>query len=398
VSTVARTRPALADDLAFLILVGALTTLPPLSTDIMLPGLPVIGHALGATSATMQHSLSVFIFAFGLGQLILGPLSDRYGRRPVLIAGLSVYVLAGLGCTFATNGTALVIGRLVQGFGACAGTMSAFAIVQDVSPNRDRAASLQAFVSSVTSVAPIVAPLLGAAILVALNWRWLYGALALAGIALIAAVVLRLPETAPGTTGRGLSAYARVLRLPRTVPLALFVACSFGAYFALITGSPFALVTQMHVSGGLYAVCFALNACALMAGAFTTGRLAPRIGAERLFAYGVVLLVIAGAAACAFDVFAPSPVAFVATFMLFAFSAGIVMPSAFAAGLAGAGADTGTTSAVLGASQMLGGGAGSALAAAIPFVPSAGIGVTVLGAAILAAIAYLASTVRSASR
>ena len=384
-------RAALADDVAFIVLLGALTTLPPLSIDVSLPGLPAIARALSASSAAMQQSLAIFVFAFGAGQLIVGPLSDRYGRRPVLLAGLVVFTLAGLACTFANGAPTLLLARFVQGLGACAGTLSARAIVQDIAPNRERAASLQAYVSAVTSIAPIVAPLLGAAILVTLGWRSLYGVLAVAGALLIAAVFVRLPETAPGTTDRGFAAYARVLRQPRTVPLALVVAFGFGAYFALISGSPFALVAQMHVASGPYAVAFALNACALLAGAFATGRLVKRVGAERLFAISMALLLFASAVACALDVFAPSPVGFTGGFMLFAFAVGIANPSAYAAGLAGAGADAGTASAILGALQMIGGAAGSALAAALPFAPSAGVGITVFGAALLSACAYVLS-------
>jgi DHA1 family bicyclomycin/chloramphenicol resistance-like MFS transporter len=384
-------RRPLANDVTFVVLLGALTTLPPLSIDVALPGLPVIARALHASSAAMQQSLAVFVLAFGAGQLIVGPLSDRYGRRPVLLAGLVVFTLAGVACTFANGAPMLLLARFVQGFGACAGTLSARAIVQDIAPDRERAASLQAFVSAVTSVAPIVAPLLGAAILVTLGWRSLYGVLAVAGALLIAAVLVRLPETAPGSAENGFTAYARVLRRPRTVPLALVVGFGFGAYFTLISGSPFALVAQMHVASGPYAVAFALNACALLAGAFATGRLVKRIGAERLFAFGIVLLLIAGAVACAVDVFVPTPAGFVAAFMLFAFAFGIANPSAYAAGLAGAGADAGTTSAILGSVQMIGGAACSALAAALPFAPSAGVGIVVFGASLASACAYALS-------
>lgn len=384
-----RTAPVV--DVAFIVLLGALAMLPPLSTDIMLPGLPVIGRALHASSATVQHSLSIFLFTFGAGQLVLGPISDRWGRRPVLLAGLILFALGALACTLATNGTTLVVARAVQGLGACAGTMSARAIVQDVSSDRNRAASLQAFVSAVTSVAPIVAPLIGAGILATLGWRPIYGVLVVTGLLLAAIVAVRLPETAPGTTARGLSGYARVLRLPRTVPLACFIALSFGAYFTMISGSPFALVTQMHVASGPYAAAFAVNACALLAGSFVAARLTQRIGAERLFAGGVALSFVAAILACALDVAAPSPAGFVATFALYAFAFGVLLPNAYAAGLAPAGADAGTASAVLGATQMIGGGAASALAAALPIAPSSGTGLTVLCTTALAGAAYLLS-------
>src|SRR6202011_4420874 len=147
--------------------------------------------------------------------------------------------------------------------------------------------------------------------------------LSVAGALLIAALSVVPRETAQSTAERGFTAYVRVLRRPRTLRLAAVVGFGFGAYFALISGSPFALVAQMHVASGPYAVAFALNACALLAGAFATGRLVKRVGAERLFAFGMALLLAAAAAACAVDVLAPSPIAFTAAFMLFAFAFGI---------------------------------------------------------------------------
>jgi DHA1 family bicyclomycin/chloramphenicol resistance-like MFS transporter len=386
-----KSRDSLAYDVGFVVLLGALTMLPPLSIDVSLPGLPVIARALGASSAAMQQSLSVFVFAFGAGQLVLGPLSDRYGRRPVLIAGLAVFTLAGLACTFASNAGMLLAARFVQGLGACAGTMSARAIVRDVAPTRDRATALQAYVSAVTTIAPIVAPLLGTLILAWLGWRALYGTLVVAGAAMIVAVLVRLPETAPGVARGVRAAYSRVLRLPRTVPLVALVGFGFGAYFTLIAGSAFALVAQMHVATGPYAVAFALNACALLAGAFTTARLARLAGAERVFAAGVALLVVAAALACVLDVFAPSPAGFVATFAFFAFAYGIANPSAYAAGLADAGADAGVASGLLGASQMMGGAVASAIASALPLPPSAGIGITVCVLSLASALAYVLS-------
>ncbi len=182
-----------------------------------------------------------------------------------------------------------------------------------------------------------------------------------------------------------------MLRLPRTVPLALFVTCLFGAYFALISGSPFALVAQMHVPSGLYALAFALNACALLTGSFGGARLTRRVAPERLFRAGVALAVLAGIAACAADTFAPSPAGFVATFAFVAFASGIALPNAYAAALADAGPDAGLTSGVLGACQMIGGGLGSAIAGALPFAPAQSIGTVALAGTLGAAAAYLLS-------
>ena len=372
-----------------MVLLGGLTMLPPLSIDVSLPGLPSIASALRASGGAVQASLSLFIFAFGAGQLAIGPLSDRYGRRPVLLFGLALFTLAGVGCTVATNVPVLLVARFVQGVGACAGTVVARAVVQDVSRERARAAMLQAYVTALNALAPTIAPLLGVAILAVTGWRWLYGALIAIGVVLFAAVALRLPETATLRSDGAMTAYRRALALPRTVPLAVFIACAFGAYFALIGASPFVLVAQMHLPRGLYAVAFALNALAGLCGSLATGRLAPRMGAERVFAFGVVLGAAAGVAACVAGVVDPEPLTFVATFAAVAFAFGISAPSAFAAALADAGPDAGLTAGVLGAAQMLGGAAGSVAAAALPFVPSASTGIVAAVLAAGAAAAYV---------
>lgn len=117
-----------------------------------------------------------------------------------------------------------------------------------------------------------------------LGWRALYGVLVLAGLALVFAVLIALPETSPRAEGHIGEAYLRVLRLRRTIPLAFLVALEFGAHFALISGSRFALAEQMHVPTNPYALAFAINACALLAGSVGAGRLARRVGPERLFA------------------------------------------------------------------------------------------------------------------
>jgi DHA1 family bicyclomycin/chloramphenicol resistance-like MFS transporter len=366
--------------------------LPPLSTDISLPGLPTIAAALHATPGQMAATLSAFIIAFGFGQLAAGPLSDHLGRRPVLIGGLIVFALAGLACTVATNANLLIFERFVQGLGACCGTVVARAVVQDVTVgDRARATSVQALLAAVNSLAPIVAPLLGAVIVAFLPWRSLYGVLVVIGVALVAVVARMLPETAPGTTRNALQAYARVIRQPRVAPLALVLGAGFGAYFTLISGSPFALEHQMHVSSSIFAVCFVINAASLLCGATLTARLAGRIGPERLFGYAIAWAVSAALLGVIVDVIAPTAAGFAWSFALYGFAMGIVIPSAYAAGLARAGGDAGAASAVLGATQFFGGGITSAIAGSLPLAPAANIGSTVLVATMIGAGFYLLS-------
>lgn len=391
VPTVVTTRERPAGSGWFLVLLGTLMMLPPLSIDISLPGLPHIARALNAPPALLQWTLSAFVLSFGLGQLILGPLSDRIGRRPVLLGGMALFALSGIGCALATDARLLVGLRLLGGIGACAGTVCARAIAQDLSTDRAGATFRQAVLQAVNSLAPIVAPLLGVAILATLGWRWLYGVLALVGLALVVAVAAFVVETSPRTARDIRSAYARVLRLPRTAGLALIVAGSFFGFFALITGSPFALMEQLHVSTPLFAVAFALNASAFLIGAAITARLARSVDPERLLVFGVGLTLIAGLLACAFDVFAPSVVGFIATWALYAMGMAFGLPGAFASALAAARGDAGLTAGLIGSAQMLAGALGSAIGGALPGLPTSGLGMLAAIGGIAAAAGYALS-------
>jgi DHA1 family bicyclomycin/chloramphenicol resistance-like MFS transporter len=375
----------------FLVLLGSLMMLPPLSIDISLPGLPRIAHALHATPALLQWTLSAFVLAFGLGQLVLGPLSDRIGRRPVLLGGLLVFTLAGAGCAFAADARVLVGLRLLGGVGACAGTVCARAIAQDLSKDRAGATFRQAVLQAVNSFAPIVAPLLGALILATLQWRWLYGLLAIVGAALFVIVALFLTETGVRSEGELTAAYARVLRLPRTGGLALVIAASFFGYFSMITTAPFALIEQLHITTTQFALAFAVNACAFLFGATVTGRLARKVDPEYLMATGIAVVLIAGCCAFALDRYAPSVPGVVLTWAFYAVGIALALPGSFAAALGAARRDAGLAAGLLGAGQFLAGALGSAIGGMLPGPATATVGLLGMLGALGTAAGYLLS-------
>jgi DHA1 family bicyclomycin/chloramphenicol resistance-like MFS transporter len=306
------------------------------------------------------------VLAFGTGQLALGPLSDRYGRRPVLLGGLAAFALLAVGCAFVTNVYVLVALRFIQGLAASAGTVCARAIVADVTSDRAKATSLQAYISVTNSLAPILAPIAGVAILAFFGWRWLYAGLAIAGVGLILAVAFRLPETSP-LVARGVRAgYARVFSTSKTLVFAGLIFCAFAGYFALISSSSLVLERQLHLTATFFALAFAANALATMSGSFLAAKLAARIGSDRLLQAGVTLMLAASVAALFVNMFAPSAAGFTITMAAFAFTYGLAVPGAFASALSQAGPDAGSTSAILGSMQMVGGALGSAVAAALP--------------------------------
>ena len=201
---------------SFTLLLGAQSTLPPLSIDVSLPALPALGAALGTSAGAAQWTLSGFLLGFAFGQLLLGPASDRLGRRPVLIAGLVVYALAGAAAAAAPAIGTLILLRLLQGFGACAGVVISRAVVRDVFEGAE-AVSRQSFLGAAATLAMLLAPIIGAVLLSGLGWRATYGALAVAGVALLVAAAMLQPETLPASrrkTGRIWDGYAQVLRTP----------------------------------------------------------------------------------------------------------------------------------------------------------------------------------------
>jgi MFS transporter, DHA1 family, multidrug resistance protein len=375
----------------FLVMLGSLTMLPPLSIDISLPGLPLIAQALGSPPALLQWTLSAFILAFGAGQLILGPLSDRYGRRPVLLWGLGLYALAGIGCTLVTDARLLVALRLFQGLGACAGTVCARAIAQDLSTDRAGATFRQAILTSVNSFAPVIAPLLGAVILATLGWRSLYGVLAVVGVVLVALVGLLLPETSPRIAHPVWAAYGRVLRLPRTLGLMLLVGGSFFGFFSLISGSPFALIAQLHLTSTQFAIAFAINSLSFIVAAVLSARLVRLLDPEILFGSGVAFVLIATILAFVVDTYYPSVVGFIATWSLYAFGVAFTTPGAFGALLSTARSDAGLAAGLIGATNMLGGALGGTLSGARTGLPTTTLGLFALIGGITATAGYVLS-------
>ena len=169
--------------LALLALLSAFT---PLSIDLYLPALPIIAVDLHGTAADLQLTLSAFMIAFGVGQIFYGPAGDRFGRRPVILGGLAVYILTSIGCAFAAAAGHLVILRFLQGLAACGGVVLARTMVRDLA-ERDQAARAMSLMMACTSIAPMLAPLIGGQILWFLGWRAIFWVLAAIGALALAA-------------------------------------------------------------------------------------------------------------------------------------------------------------------------------------------------------------------
>ena len=177
-----------------LILLALLSSFTPLSIDMYLPALPVIAVDLKGTAGDIQLTLSAFMIAFGVGQIFYGPAGDRFGRRPVILLGLSIYVVTSIGCAFAVEAGHLVGLRFLQGLAACGGVVLARTMVRDLA-EKDQAARAMSLMMACTSIAPMLAPLIGGQILWFLGWRAIFWVLAAIGFVALILTYLRLPET-----------------------------------------------------------------------------------------------------------------------------------------------------------------------------------------------------------
>jgi DHA1 family bicyclomycin/chloramphenicol resistance-like MFS transporter len=269
-----------------ILIFGFLSAIAPLSIDIYLPALPMLRQALAADEAQTLFTLSAFFIGFGVGQLFLGPLSDRFGRKRPLLAGLVLYVVSSVGCALATTMSAIVLWRFLQAFGGSVVPIIVQAMVRDLY-DRNQSARILSLNMLVTATAPIVAPLIGGQVLLWLDWRAIFWVLAGFGVLSLLAA-LALPETL-GQSRRNeanplamLLGYFELLRSRRYVG---YVACStfyFCCLFAFIAGSPFVYIEHFGVPPQYYGFLFGVNMIGMITTSYLNSRIVLRHGGDRL--------------------------------------------------------------------------------------------------------------------
>lgn len=346
------------DSLALGALLTALVAFGPLSTDMYLPALPGMTEDLGSNVAQVQLTLSLFMAGFAVAQLAVGPLSDRFGRRPVLLGGLSLYVAASLACMAAPSVEALIAARFVQALGACTGSVLGRAVVRDLH-EPDQAARLLSYMGAAMALAPMLAPLLGGFMVVWWGWRSVFGVLVGFGLLLAFLVGRLLPETNAHPDplamrpGRMLTNYATLLRHRLYRGHLLTVSATFGGLFAFISGSSFVLIGDFGMEPQGYGLAFGIVVAAYAAGSFSSGRLVRRFGGARLIPAGC-LAQVSGAAAMLVlaEMGIAHPVAVVAPMMVYMVGAGLTLPNALAGAIGPFPRMAGAAAALVGFVQM----------------------------------------------
>lgn len=300
---------AYAQSPILLLIIGFLM-IQPLSTDLYLASLPSLATAFAVPASTVQLTLSLFVAGFGGAQLIIGPLSDRYGRRPVLIVGLALYVIASLLCAGAPGIGLLIGARFLQALGCCSAIIIARAIVRDAYAPADSARVI-ARASSWLSLAPLLGPIAGSYLQVNFGWRAAFVAHAVLGAGLLLAVLLRLPETNAYKNPRAtelaglLENFKIVLGARAFWANALPGALSYGSIFAFISGSSLVLIRVLEVPTAWFGYCFAFGVSGYLAGTLLCRRMlgsfgqstVQRIGAAGSLTAGVLFLAAIGAGA-----------------------------------------------------------------------------------------------------
>ncbi len=341
-------------------LLTAIVGIGALSIDMLLPSLPTIVRRFGSDDATAQLSVTLFLMSFAASQLVFGPVSDRFGRRRALLAGLALYVAGALACLLAPTIPVLLLGRVVQGLGAGSGPAVGRAIVRDVH-SAARAARALALMAMAQALTPVVAPIVGGYLQVWIGWRAVFAVQAAFGAAFLGAGASLVVETAPERDAAALRP-ATLLRNTRAllgdqvfVGFALAVAVVFSGQFAFISGSAFVLIGVLGLSPEAYGYCFGLVAFGLMTGSFLAARHTLRLGPRRLIGAGSVLAALAGAALFVLPLLGSVTVAGILVPMyLYAVAAGIIMPSGMAGAIGPFPLAAGLASALVGFLQMAG--------------------------------------------
>ena len=382
-----------------IVVLGLLVALGPLTIDMYLPALPRIADELSVSSSVAQLTLTGTLAGLALGQLVIGPLSDSLGRRRPLMAGIVLHMLASVMCILAPNITMLGVARSLQGVGAAAAMVVAIAIVGDLF-TESAAATVMSRLMLVLGVAPVVAPSLGAAVLLKASWHWVFAVLVvLAGLLLLLAV-LALPETLPQSHRRPLkvrgilATYGELLHDMRFVVLVLVAALGMSGLFAYIAGASFVLQGRYGLDQQEFALVFGAGAVALIGATQLNVVLLRRFTPATIVVWALVASALAGAV---FVGLAAAGVgglpAFVVPVWAILAAMGLVIPNAPALALSRHSDAAGTSAALLGAAQF---GLGAAVA---PLVGVLGndelaLAVVMTTGVVVALLALLAAGVR----
>lgn len=339
---------------AWLLLLGALTALGPLSIDMYLPSFPAIAAEMAVDRGAVERTLAVFLVGLALGQLAYGPISDRVGRRPPMLAGLVIYTLGSVGCALAASAESFTLWRLLQALGGAAGVVMTRAVIRDRLDVQGSARAISS-IMLVMGIAPILAPLAGGWMLGLGSWRGIFHVQAGFGLVCLAWVWRTMGETLrpeavrPLRVGSVLRTYGGLLRDPRLMVPALSGGFAMAGLFAYIAGSPFVLIGLYDIPAQHYGLVFGLNALGLiLISQFNAHWLRTRTPLQILRRAGPIPA-LAGPALLAMSLFGQPPLALLmAALLVYVASLGAISPNTGAIAMGSQGSAAGAASALVG--------------------------------------------------
>ena len=342
-----------------LLLIG-LVSFGPLSTDLYLPSLPQIGERFAADPGQVQLTLSVFLAGFAISMLGYGPLSDRFGRRPVLIGALVLYTLASIACMLATSIEALIVARFFQALGGCAGPVLGRAIVRDVH-GAERSAQVLSTLAMAMALAPAIGPVLGGVLTQAYGWTANFALLSLFGVVMLLGVLLQLQETNRHLDREALrpfqflTNYRSLVRQRTYVGYVGVVTCGYAAIFSFISGSSYTLIDGLGLSPLQFGFCFSAVVLGFMAGSFLASRLHGSMATDRQIRLGTQVMLLAGCLSAGLAWAGVHSIAsIVGPMALVLIGCGLTLPNSMARGIAPFPRMAGAASALMGFVQMAG--------------------------------------------
>jgi DHA1 family bicyclomycin/chloramphenicol resistance-like MFS transporter len=341
--------------LSLIILLGSLTAFDPLSIDMYLPAFPQMAKDLHTSTSMVQLSLTSFFIGMTFGQLIYGPLSDHYGRKKPLIGGMSIFLLATFGCAFSHNIKMLIVFRVLQALGGCAGMVIARAVVRDLF-DKQQVAHVFSILMLVMGLAPILAPLAGGYLTEYFGWRAIFGALGAFCVVILLCTAFYLPETRRAGEGRlqlssTFRVYGELFQDRHFLGYALTGSAIYAGLFAYITGSPFVLITLFGLRPDRYAWVFGVNALGIIAFSQVNRLLLRQFQSEQILRFFVRGSALFSIAVFAGALFGHHLYALLIPLFLFVAVNGLIFPNSAATALAHQAHRAGTASSLMGMLQ-----------------------------------------------
>jgi DHA1 family bicyclomycin/chloramphenicol resistance-like MFS transporter len=344
--------------IVYIIILGALTALGPFTIDLYLPAFPTLESELGVSAAAIQLTLTGTMIGFGFGQLVVGPWSDKVGRRLPLLLATAFHVLACVGAALSSDIVTLGIFRVLQGFGAAAGAVVAMAMVRDLFGGKPLVKMLSRL-ALVSGLAPVLAPVIGSQLLLVMPWRGIFWVLAAYGTVVMLAVALWIVETlpperrtVPGHSSLG-QRYRAVLGDRTFVGVAIIGAMTFTGLFSYLSSSPFLFQQVYDFSAQGYGVLFAVNSLGIVLGVQASSRLMHRynVGPQYILIGATTLLVVAAGTILVLDLLGAGLWGTLIPLWFFILGCGFTFPTVQVIALNAHGSEAGTAASVLGAAN-----------------------------------------------